>query len=74
MRGCKWYAAPADVCSTRGFAPLLCGCHHTSYTTHTVGVGAVVVNEKNEILVVQERTGPAAGRWYAWYRVSINRQ
>jgi len=31
------------------------------YTTHTVGVGAVVMNEKNEILVVQEKTGPAAG-------------
>jgi hypothetical protein len=29
------------------------------YTTHTVGVGAVVVNAKNEILVVQERSGPA---------------
>ena len=31
------------------------------YTTHTVGVGAVVLNTKNEILVVQERSGPAAG-------------
>jgi len=30
------------------------------YTTHTAGVGAVVLNEQREILVVQERTGPAA--------------
>lgn len=29
--------------------------------SHSVGVGAVCVNDNNEILVVQEETGPAAG-------------
>lgn len=27
-----------------------------------VGIGAFVVNDQNEVLVVQERTGPAKGR------------
>lgn len=31
------------------------------YTSHTVGVGAVVINNKGEVLVVQEKSGPAAG-------------
>ena len=31
-----------------------------AYTSHTVGVGAVVINEKGEVLVVQEKSGPAA--------------
>jgi len=31
------------------------------YTSHTVGVGGVVINDNNEILVVQEKSGPAAG-------------
>merc|ERR1712091_276535 len=31
------------------------------YTSHSLGVGAVVINEHNQILVVQEKSGPAAG-------------
>eukprot|EP01099_Mayorella_cantabrigiensis_P006572 TRINITY_DN5526_c0_g1_i1.p1 TRINITY_DN5526_c0_g1~~TRINITY_DN5526_c0_g1_i1.p1 ORF type:complete len:324 (-),score=73.96 TRINITY_DN5526_c0_g1_i1:13-879(-) len=31
--------------------------------THTVGVAGFVLNEKNEILVVKERTGAAVGFW-----------
>lgn len=30
--------------------------------SHLVGVGAIVANEKREILVVQEKTGPLAGK------------
>ena len=30
------------------------------YTTHTMGVGAVVINERREILALQEATGPAS--------------
>eukprot|EP00040_Diaphanoeca_grandis_P024740 m.136355 g.136355 ORF g.136355 m.136355 type:complete len:372 (+) comp29844_c1_seq1:131-1246(+) len=30
------------------------------YTSHTLGVGAVVINDKNEILIVQENSGPAS--------------
>eukprot|EP00041_Stephanoeca_diplocostata_P015190 m.288258 g.288258 ORF g.288258 m.288258 type:complete len:379 (+) comp19959_c0_seq2:107-1243(+) len=31
------------------------------YTSHSLGVGAVVINDRNEVLVVQEKTGPASG-------------
>ena len=31
------------------------------YTSHSVGVGAVVINDQNQILVVQEKSGPASG-------------
>lgn len=31
------------------------------YTSHTVGVGAVVFNQRGELLAVQERSGPASG-------------
>ena len=30
------------------------------YTSHSVGVGAVVINADRQVLVVQERSGPAA--------------
>jgi ADP-ribose pyrophosphatase YjhB (NUDIX family) len=30
------------------------------YTTHTAGIGAVVMNERREILALQEATGPAS--------------
>lgn len=30
------------------------------YTTHTVGVGAVVINSQRQILAIQEATGPAS--------------
>lgn len=36
-------------------------CTLPSYTSHTVGVGAMVIDEEQRLLVVQERTGPAAG-------------
>ena len=35
------------------------------YSTHTVGVGALCMNSKNEVLVVQEKSGPAA-RYKLW--------
>eukprot|EP00747_Dinoflagellata_sp_TGD_P027507 gnl/TRDRNA2_/TRDRNA2_132656_c0_seq2.p1 gnl/TRDRNA2_/TRDRNA2_132656_c0~~gnl/TRDRNA2_/TRDRNA2_132656_c0_seq2.p1 ORF type:complete len:287 (+),score=46.59 gnl/TRDRNA2_/TRDRNA2_132656_c0_seq2:65-925(+) len=30
------------------------------YNTHTAGVGCLVMNDRNEVLAVQERTGPAS--------------
>ena len=33
------------------------------YTTHTMGVGAVVINAQREILALQEATGPASERF-----------
>lgn len=33
------------------------------YTSHFVGVGGFVVNDKRQILVIQEKNGPAVGRW-----------
>ena len=50
---CSWLPDPT------GPSPLPTGC------THQVGVGALVVNENNEILLVREATGPAArpGLW-----------
>ena len=29
-------------------------------TTHTMGIGAVVINEQRQVLAVQEATGPAS--------------
>jgi hypothetical protein len=34
-----------------------------SYTSHSVGCGGIVLNEKDELLLVQEKHGPRRGFW-----------
>lgn len=33
------------------------------FATHLVGCGGIVLNENNEILLVQEKSGPRKGYW-----------
>lgn len=33
------------------------------YVTHAIGVGGFVVNDKNEVLVIQEKYGPIVNFW-----------
>ena len=41
-------------------SPLMLLLAPTTDTTHTMGIGAVVINEQRQVLAVQEATGPAS--------------
>ena len=60
MAFCSACAAPLD---TSGRHPVCTGCGRTHFRDPKVGVGVVVHDEQDRLLLVQRGVGPGKGRW-----------